>query len=567
MGFHLSILLHPAVKAAHEKAMSAKPLSTRAKAGIARLLTLQRPHVERPAGIVSSAAGREASSRQLSNARRRVREWLECCGPSMAYFIRRAASNPFNVPVELLLLDLLTDSGTSTTLPSQRALSAGWSCEVPDVHTFAYARSLARDQLNAVVRDVFGERFDFFLALQGRAAEFLLLDALTKTGVLPAGSVILANKPFDTTKGHVQESGNSVISCTPLTTPQAFEQAHTVFLGDIPMDVLKEKFDENSERANAVLLTLTDNGGGGQPVSMKNVKQAAAFAKAHGLLFWIDACRVFENALFIQLFEEGYQEKTLAEIVQEILSHADVATLSFKKMYAHTGGGILVNRQGRLLKGKREEFGEVIKRTTTVLYGCGYDSYCGVTGAGMIEIISGLHVALDSNIIARRIAQSIEAYHSLRQHGFPVVGGAHALYVAADQALPNVALRDCPAEYLQAIVSAALGVRGCGLGNRLYGKWAKKRGGWVLETPAEMDSLRYAFPRETYSTALLTQTLSVLGVAFENGLFKRLHGGLKPEGFDTSGFYHFKAKYTPSNPREFNRTAKELQRLALDLLR
>jgi tryptophanase len=152
-------------------------------------------------------------------------------------------------------------------------------------------------------------------------------------------------------------------------------------------------------------MTMTDNGGGGQPVSMANFKKLAEKTHAQGKLVWIDGCRIYENALFIKAFESGYENFSLNHIVKEILSYCDAATMSFKKMYAHMGGGILINRDSKILNAKTlKGIDFTIKRMTTTDYGNGYRSYSGLTGEGMIEMMTGLMCVVDEAICGERIA-------------------------------------------------------------------------------------------------------------------------------------------------------------------
>ena len=227
--------------------------------------------------------------------------------------IRNASYNPFAFDSTNVLIDLLTDSGTGRNYAFQDQILAEWGRAVPPINTFAYAKPESRRALDNVVQAVFGENFKFHVALQGRAAEFLLLNALVQNGVI-GGSTVLANRPFDTTKGHICASGNSVVSCTPMATPEKYANRETVFLGDIPVEILLSKDFE------VALITVTDNGGAGQPVSMKNVREASEAAHSRGKLVWIDACRIFENAMFIKLYEPGYEGKSLVEITKEMLS-------------------------------------------------------------------------------------------------------------------------------------------------------------------------------------------------------------------------------------------------------
>ena len=276
-----------------------------------------------------------------------------------------------------------------------------------------------------------------------------MLRALRENGILPEGNVVVSNTPFDTTKGWIEAVGCSAISCTPMAVPDSYANRNTPFLGNIPMDSLKENCEKHGAKANIILVTVTNNGNGGQPVSMENMREISEYAKANGKLVWIDACRIFENAMFIKTYESGYQDKSLVDIVKEMLSYSDMATVSFKKMYSRLGGAILLNED--TLGGALEMVRGSIRMATTTGYGNGYDSYCGLTGTGMIEIISGILTAMDPEVIGMRISQVNSAYKTLRQFDFPVVGGGHGLYTAADLVLPGISNCHCAAEDLAGI--------------------------------------------------------------------------------------------------------------------
>jgi tryptophanase len=467
--------------------------------------------------------------------------------------VTAARYNPFEVDVDALALDLLTDSGTSKLYQNQIDVLTEWGGTISSIDTYAYAGSVARQQLDVAIRELFGGQFVHFPALQGRAAEFLLLNGLLSQGVLTRGSEILSNRPFDTTKGHIAANGMRVKALTELVDPRAYWNSGTMFMGNVDPDAMAAEYAA-SPAVKAFLITVTDNGGGGQPVSMENYNRVVDFAHEHGCIVWVDACRIFENALFIHLFEHGYGAKTLLEIVREMLAKADVATVSYKKIYSHTGGGILLNTESRIIGDALPRIGAEIQKLTTTFYGLGFNKgYCGLTGIELIEIITGLCEAMNPQRIADRIVQPIGIAARLkREYDLPVIGGGHALYIAADQVLPNVKKTDCPAEYLNALMMASTLVRGCGLGNFLYGgRRTNKRGEPELTTEVSMDSLRLAVPRNTYSSALLYELLSVTGRAYAKGLFNDLLGGFTPETYDDDGFDHFNAKFVPNDMAEF----------------
>lgn len=461
--------------------------------------------------------------------------------------------NPFSVPSETLDLDLLTDSGTNNLNEEQKEIAVTYRSLVPSIQMFSYARSQPREHLQQMFCACFGDQFEFYPTLQGRAAEKMLLKATVEVELINPGDRILCNRPFDTTKGHILATGLYVDALTPIPAPKEYYESDSVFMGNIQEEVYLENFGQKDVKI--LLVTLTDNGSGGQPVSMANLKFLAEKSREKGHLIWIDACRIFENAFFIKTFEDGYTDKTILEIGQEILSLCDFATMSFKKMYSHAGGGILINKTSSRLSGKLYKLDRSIKRQTTTDYGNGYRSYSGLTGGNMVEIMTGLIMSTDEEIVGYRIGQVGRIGSFLRQkyENFPVIAGGHALYIAADQVLPRVQLTDCPAEYLNAILMASLKVRGCGLGLLVYGGRMEDTQGKVrLEKCLSMDSLRLAIPRNQYSGDEIISQLMVIGHAFERGIFKEVIGGLYPKEYIDDGFYHFGANYDIRNVEEFD---------------
>ncbi len=559
---------------------SRRPLGDEARRSLGAALQRVRPGLAVPENLqggVPPPVG-ELGSWETRRLEERVRTGTDRL-PLLEH-IKQSHFNPFNVLSSLLVLDVLTDSGTSRLTQRQVRALENWERSVPPIETFSYARPTPRGQLNACVQEVFGPQFDFYLATQGRGAEFVLLQSLVESGTLsrPVADhahvprLVPCNRPFDTTKGHIGRIGRDVPECTEMPTPRKFETASTPFLGNADIDRLTAYLGDRADdgRTDLVLMTLTDNGGGGQPISMGNFVQVADLAHERGLPLWVDACRIFENAMFIHLFDSRYTSSSLLEIVRDMLGMADLVTVSFKKMYSHSGGAVLVNRDSLVLsKEQRSALGKEIQRLVTALYGNGYDSYSGRTGRDMIEIVSGLVEAADPDVIARRIGQTQLVGAGLRERGLPVVVGGHAIYVAANEVLPRFTNVDCPAEYLNALLMAACGIRGCGLGHIVYGGERVLDNGvahWSKELP--MDSLRWALPREQYTTAYYDKILSVVGHAYDrgNGIFGSLSPGFVPVGYEDSGFYHFEAVYETSSQkvwREFDSAARELHALML----
>lgn len=470
--------------------------------------------------------------------------------------------NPFAVLSERIAVDLLTDSGTNKLTDEQTALAAEYNKLVPSIEIFSYARSTPREHLELVFRECFGDQFKYYPALQGRAAEKVLLQATIEVGVHERGDRIISNRPFDTTKGHIGAAGLHVDALTPLAGPGRYYNASSAFLGNIEESVfLKSCADV---KYKTLLVTLTDNGGGGQPMSMANFKFLVKEARKKSFYVWVDGCRIFENALFIKTFEDGYENKTITEIAKEILSFVDFSSVSFKKMYSHSGGGIFVNRNSFALSETIiQGLDGSIKRQTTTDYGNGYKSYSGLTGGAMIEMMTGLMMACDEEITGRRIAQVGEVACFMKQcYNFPIVAGGHALYIAADQVLPAVPLTHCPAEYLNAMMMASIKMRGCGLGLLVYGGRVEYADGIIeLRNTLTMDSLRLAIPRNQYSSSEIMSQLQVLGEAFRRGAFEKLNSGLYPKNYIDNGFYHFGADYSFKKREEFESTVTLLKQI------
>jgi len=234
---------------------------------------------------------------------------------------------------------------------------------------------------------------------------------------------------------------------------------------------------------------------------MDNFKYLADQTHDKGKLVWLDACRIFENALFVKAFDKRYKNHSITDITKEIMEDADVVTMSLKKMYAHCGGAILINRNSKVLtQDQITAMGASIRRQTTTDYGNGYRSYSGLMGDGMVEIITGLIQVVDEEIVGKRIAQcGMVSCYLKEKYDFPIIHGGHAMYIAADQVLPNVPLQGCPAEYLNAILMKSIQLRGCGLGYLVYGGRVTDEDGMVkYKNDLNMDSLRLAVPRCEY---------------------------------------------------------------------
>ncbi len=464
--------IHPVLENFSREALALSlPLEKEKILELRKQLTLGRPKLIEKYGVGESSG--ENNLGYFTYSEKSTLEKMKTSG-SILDSVKKVSNNPFAVESIDLNLDLLTDSGTSTLTERQREIMAAWENNISSILTYSYAKPLPRIMLDNTIHSLFGENQDFFLTTQGRGSEFLLLNGLHRCDLLGSGDTIVSNRPFDTTKGHIENVKNKVIACTPLTDPESYVNSESIFLGDLDIERLRKADSENGG-VKIILVTVTDNGGGGQPVSMKNYKEVVNYARENDKLIWVDGCRILENALFIHIFDDDYSDASILDIAKEMLSLSDISTISFKKVYSHSGGGILVNKDSKLLEGNVEKLGLAIKEMTTVIYGNGFDSYSGRTGMDMIEIISGLYEGINPKRVASRILQPFLVGAKLREEfGLPAVSGGHAIYLAADKILKNVRDIDCPAEYLNAIILSALTIRGCGLGIFFMGEGLAK---------------------------------------------------------------------------------------------
>lgn len=400
--------------------------------------------------------------------------------------LRRAYYNPFLLHAEDVLIDLLTDSGTGAMSSRQ------WAGMIASDESYAGATSFYR--FETAVQDITGFKH-VIPTHQGRAAEHILFTTIARPG-----HIIPNNTHFDTTRAHVEHAGAIP---RDLVIPEG-RQPRLIypFKGNMDVAALEALIAEvGVANIPAIMLTVTNNSGGGQPVSMANIRAVSVVARQHGIPFFIDACRFAENAWFIHIREEGYADKTPLEIAREMFSYADGCTMSAKKDgMANIGGFLAVNDDALAAQCRNLE-----------ILTEGFPTYGGMAGYDLEAIAQGLYEALDSHYLRYRIRSIAYLGDKLTAVGVPIVQptGGHAVYLDAREMLPHIPPLQYPAWSLNNALYLLGGIRGVEIGTVMFGLQPDGR-----EQPAPMDLVRLAFPRRVYTQSHVDYLAEVILAVF-----------------------------------------------------
>ncbi len=397
--------------------------------------------------------------------------------------LSEAGYNLFRVPAEAVFIDLLTDSGTG-------AMSQGqWAGLMQGDESYAGARSFYR--LRDTVRELFGLP-EVIPTHQGRAAEHLLFAELVRPG-----QRVLSNTFFDTTRANAEDAGAEAID---LPAPESHDlSSHLPFKGDVDLDQLAAALSAARPGEIAgVVMTVTNNAGGGQPVSMANLRGARDICRHHGVPLIVDASRIAENAFFIKEREEGLSQKSVAEIVRAIGECADVLTMSAKKDGLVNIGGLLVLRD--------PELAERIRRRMVVTEG--FPTYGGLAGRDLEAMAVGLREVVDEEYLAHRIGQVAFLADLLRDLGVPMIEppGGHGVFVDAGAFLPHIPRDQFPGQALAVALYLEGGVRTVEIGSVMFGE---------DPTGSRPELVRLAIPRRVYSNAQLGHVASTFAALRE----------------------------------------------------
>ncbi len=403
-------------------------------------------------------------------------------------WIREAGYNLFNLRSEQVYIDLLTDSGTGAMSDNQ------WAAIMTGDESYAGSSSFFR--LKETVKKLFG--FDYFLPThQGRAAENVLFSVLVKEGDLVPG-----NSHFDTTKGHIEFRRATAIDCT---ISESFEPGilHP-FKGNIDLVQLKKVLDTHpKDRIPFIILTLTCNSSGGQPVSMQNIREVKALAEQYGIPLLFDSARFAENAWFISRREAGYEAKTIKEIVFEMYSYADGMTMSSKKDGIVNIGGFIATKH-------KDWYDQAC--TYNIMFE-GFVTYGGMAGRDMNALAVGLEEASETAYLESRIGQVQYLGAQLSGYGIEVQQpfGGHAIFVNARHFLPHVPKEEFIAQTLCIELYLEAGIRGVEVGTLMADRDPESR----ENRYPKLEFMRLALPRRVYTNLHLDVVAAALKNVFD----------------------------------------------------
>ena len=389
--------------------------------------------------------------------------------------LRAAHYNLFLLPAADVLIDLLTDSGTGAMSTHQ------WAAIMEGDESYAGSKSFDRFRIS--IQDIFGYRH-VIPTHQGRAAERILFGVMCKKG-----DVVPNNTHFDTTRANVEFAGGEAVD---LVIPEGREPGTKhPFKGNMDVAALENLINSTGrERVPLVILTVTNNSSGGQPVSMENVRQVSAVCRKHSIPLYFDACRFAENSYFINLREKGYESKAPKQIAQEMFSYGDGCTMSAKKDGMANIGGFLCTNDDLLAQQEKD----------LLILTEGYPTYGGLAGRDLEAIAVGVQEALEEDYLRYRIASTAYLGNHIADEGVPIVQppGGHAIYLDARAFLPHIPVEQFPGVALACELYLEGGIRSVEIGRLMFG------------AAATMDLVRLAIPRRVYTQSHVDYVVEII---------------------------------------------------------
>ncbi|MDL2309795.1 tryptophanase [Parabacteroides sp. OttesenSCG-928-B22] len=400
-------------------------------------------------------------------------------------WIKEAKYNLFNLKSDQVFIDLITDSGTGAMSDKQ------WAAMMLGDESYAGARSYYT--MKEAIKEILG--FDYFLPThQGRAAENVLFSTLIKEG-----DILPGNSHFDTTKGHIEFRKAVALDCT--IDEASDTQLEIPFKGNVDPEKLEKVLQQYpAEKIPCVVLTVTNNTAGGQPVSMQNIRDVSALCRKYGVRLLVDSARFAENAYFIKTREAGYADKTIKEIVREMFSYADIMTMSSKKDAIVNMGGFVAFKEEALWQ----------KAQMFCIMNEGFITYGGMSGRDMNALAQGLDEGTEFDYLETRIRQVAYLGSKLDEYGiaYQRPAGGHAIFVDAKKVLPNVPKEEFIAQTLGVELYLEAGIRGVEVGAILADRDPVTR---ENRYPA-LELFRLAIPRRAYTN----NHMDVIAAALKN---------------------------------------------------
>jgi tryptophanase len=402
--------------------------------------------------------------------------------------IKEAYYNLFTLHSDDVLIDLLTDSGTSSMSARQ------WGALMEGDESYAGSPSFYR--FKTAVENLMPFKY-LIPTHQGRAAESILFTVVANTT-----HSIPNNTHFDTTRANVEAQGADAVDLV-IEEGRHPELEHP-FKGNMDIAALERFIEERGvENIPLCMLTITNNSGGGQPVSMENIRQTREVCDRYGIPLFIDACRFAENAWFIKLREDGYQDTPVVDIVREMFSYADGCTMSAKKDgLANIGGWLAMNNEDWAVECRNR-----------LILTEGFSTYGGLSGRDLAAIAVGLEEVVEEDYLRYRIASTDYVARHFSEAGVPIMkpAGGHAVYIDARQMLPHISPLQYPGQSLAVELYKQGGIRGCEIGTAMFGLRPDGK-----EEPAHMDLVRLAIPRRMYTQAHMDYVVEVVTEVYEN---------------------------------------------------
>ena len=408
--------------------------------------------------------------------------------PEREKILKVAGYNLFNIRADDVLIDLLTDSGTSAMSARQ------WGGMIEGDESYAGSRSFY--QLEQKVKDLTGFRH-FIPTHQGRAAEKILFSIMGGQG-----KIIPNNTHFDTTRANIEFSGAEAIDLLP---PEGTDpQKRGDFKGNMDVKGLEDLIRQNGpERIPLTMLTVTNNSNAGQPVSMQNIRKTAELSHRYGIPFFLDACRFAENAYFIKMREPGYEKTPVREIAREMFSYADGCTMSGKKDGLVNMGGFLALNDDDLAQQARN----ILVVTE------GFPTYGGLAGHDLQAFAIGLDEVLEEDYLKYRIRSVTYLGEHLTELDVPIFQppGGHAIYLDAGAFLTHIPVHEFPGQALACELYLSAGIRSCEIGSVMFGKTESATGKFE---PARLEMVRLAIPRRVYTKSHIDYVIECVGNVF-----------------------------------------------------